>query len=142
VDQQSNKISLSIEPKAAPKKINYPATDTIVDGKVEKVMPFGIFVRITEDVTGLVPNSEMGTARGTDHTKTFAPGTPMQVLITDVDAEKGRVSLSRKGIIQKEEQAELKYYRETEAKETKSENGLSNFGELLKAKLEEKGLKN
>jgi small subunit ribosomal protein S1 len=141
VDPQSNKISLSIEPKAAPKKINYPATDTIVNGKVEKVMPFGLFVRISDDVTGLVPNSEMGTPRGTDHTKTFTPGTPMQVLITDVDAEKGRVTLSRKGIIQKEEQAELKYYRETEAKETKSENGLSNFGELLKAKLEEKGLK-
>jgi len=98
-------------------------------------------VKISEDLTGLVPNSEMGTPRGTDHTKTFLSGSPMKVLVIDVDSEQGKVTLSRKGIIQKEEEAELKYYRESEAKETKSENGLSNFGELLKAKLEEKGLK-
>jgi small subunit ribosomal protein S1 len=141
IDEQSKKISLSIEPKTPPKKISYPATDTLIDGKVEKVMPFGIFVKISEDLTGLVPNSEMGTPRGTDHTKAFAPGSPMQVIVIDVDAEQGKVTLSRKAIIQKEEQAELKYFRDLEAKEMKSENGLSNFGELLKAKLEEKGIK-
>jgi small subunit ribosomal protein S1 len=142
VDQQANKISLSVEPRAVPKKISYPAADTIIDGVVEKVLPFGVFVKISEDLTGLVPNSEMGTPRGTDHTKSFAQGSPMKVLVIDVDTEHGKVTLSRKGIIHKEEEAELKFYRETEAKETKSENGLSNFGELLKAKLEEKGLKN
>jgi small subunit ribosomal protein S1 len=141
VDQQANKISLSVEPRAVPKKITYPAADTILDGTVEKVLPFGVFVKISEDLTGLVPNSEMGTPRGTDHSKSFAQGTPMKVLVIDVDTEHGKVTLSRKGIIHKEEEAELKFYRETEAKETKSENGLSNFGELLKAKLEEKGLK-
>jgi small subunit ribosomal protein S1 len=141
VDQQANKISLSIEPKAAPKNITYPSVDELVDGVVEKVMPFGIFVRINDDLNGLVPNSEMGTPRGTDHTKSFHPGTAMKVLVIDVDTDQGKVTLSRKAIIQKEEEADLRRYRETGAKETKSENGLSDFGELLKAKLEEKGIK-
>jgi|WetSurMetagenome_2_1015567.scaffolds.fasta_scaffold00471_6 small subunit ribosomal protein S1 len=142
VDQQSNKISLSIEPKAPPRKINFPAPDVLIDGVVEKVMPFGVFVKINNDLNGLVPNSEMGTPRGTDHSKTFQPGTPMKVLVLDVDTEQGKVTLSRKAIIQKEEEADLRRFRETEAKETKSENGLSDFGELLRAKLEEKGIRN
>jgi small subunit ribosomal protein S1 len=141
LDQQANKISLSIEPKAAPKKINYPATDELIDGTVEKVMPFGVFVKINNDLNGLIPNSEMGTPRGADHTKTFLPGTPIKALVLDVDTEQGKVTLSRKAIIQKEEEADLRRYRESEAKETKSENGLSDFGELLRAKLEEKGIR-
>jgi small subunit ribosomal protein S1 len=141
VDQKSNKISLSVEPKAAPKKINYPSADEMIDGIVEKVMPFGVFVKINNDLNGLIPNSEMGTPRGTDHSKTFLPGTPMKALVLDVDSEQGKVTLSRKAIIQKEEEADLRRFREVEAKETKSENGLSDFGELLRAKLEEKGIK-
>jgi small subunit ribosomal protein S1 len=141
VDQQSNKISLSVEPKAAPKKISYPATDELIDGVVEKVMPFGVFVKISNDLNGLIPNSEMGTPRGSDHTKTFLPGSPVKALVLDVDTEQGKVTLSRKAIIQREEEADLRRFRETEAKETKSESGLSDFGALLRAKLEEKGIK-
>jgi small subunit ribosomal protein S1 len=140
IDPQASKISLSVEPKAAPKKITYPGADELIDGIVEKVMPFGVFVRINSDLNGLVPNSEMGTPRGTDHAKSFAPGTAMKVLVIDVDTESGKVTLSRKAVIQKEEEADLRRYRESGVKETKSENGLSDFGELLKAKLEEKGL--
>jgi small subunit ribosomal protein S1 len=141
VDPQANKISLSVEPKAAPKKITYPSADELIDGVVEKVMPFGVFVKINSDLNGLIPNSEMGTPRGSDHTKTFLPGTPIKAIVLDVDTEQGKVTLSRKAIIQREEEADLRRYRETEAKETKSENGLSDFGELLKAKLEEKGIR-
>jgi small subunit ribosomal protein S1 len=83
----------------------------------------------------------MGTPRGTDHSKSFSPGTPMKVIVIDVDTDQGKVTISRKAIIHKEEEADLRRYRESGAKETKSENGLSDFGELLKAKLEEKGLK-
>ncbi|MGO9378466.1 MAG: S1 RNA-binding domain-containing protein [Dissulfurispiraceae bacterium] len=140
VDQQSRKISLSVQPKAEPKKVTYPIAGEVIDGIVDKVLPFGIFVKIGEGVTGLVPNSEMGTPRGTDHSKTFLPGSAMQVLVIDVDADNAKVTLSRKGVIQKEEADDLKRYRESAAKGAKSESGLSSFGELLKARLEEKEL--
>jgi small subunit ribosomal protein S1 len=140
VDPQSRKISLSVQPKAAPKKITYPSAGEVIDGEVEKVMPFGIFVKIGDGATGLVPNSEMGTPRGTDHTKTFFKGNVMKVLVLDVDADNARVTLSRKGVLHKEEEDDLKSYRAASAKVSKSESGLSSFGELLKARLEEKGL--
>jgi small subunit ribosomal protein S1 len=141
VDPQSRKISLSVQPKSAPKKITYPSAGEVIDGEVDKVMPFGIFVKIGDGVTGLVPNSEMGTPRGTDHTKTFFKGNIMKVLVLDVDPENTRVTLSRKGVLHKEEEDDLKSYRDASAKVSKSESGLSSFGELLKARLEEKGLK-
>lgn len=141
VDEQSKKISLSVQPKAEPKKVTYPIAGEVIDGIVEKVMPFGIFVKIAEGVTGLVPNSEMGTPRGTDHTKSFLPGNAMKVLVIDVDAENGKVTLSRKGVIQKEEADDLKLYTESATRGAKSESGLSSFGELLKSRLEEKEMK-
>jgi small subunit ribosomal protein S1 len=140
VDQQAKQISLAVQPKAEPKKITYPIAGEVIDGIVDKVMPFGVFVKIGEGLTGLVPNSEMGTPRGTDHSKTFLPGSAMQVLVLDVDAENSKVTLSRKGVIQKEEEDDIKSYKEFAAKGSKSESGLSSFGELLKARLEEKQL--
>ncbi|HMK57101.1 MAG TPA: S1 RNA-binding domain-containing protein [Dissulfurispiraceae bacterium] len=140
VDGKAKKISLSVQPKAEPKKVTYPIAGEVIDGFIEKVMPFGVFVKIGDGVTGLVPNSEMGTPRGTDHAKTFLPGSAMQVLVLDVDSDNAKVTLSRKGVIQKEEEDDLKSYRESAARGSKSESGLSTFGELLKARLEEKEL--
>ena len=142
VDPQSRKISLSVQLKAAAKKINYPVAGEVKAGEIEKVMPFGVFVKISDGVTGLVPNSEMGTPRGTDHTKGFLKGDVMKVLVLDVDSDNSRVTLSRKGVLHKEEEDDLKSYREASAKVSKSDSGLSSFGELLKARLEEKGINN
>jgi hypothetical protein len=64
----------------------------------------------------------------------------MKVLVLDVDSDNGKVTLSRKGVLHKEEEDDLKSYRASAAKVEKSESGLSSFGELLKARLEEKGL--
>jgi len=141
VDPQARKISLSVQPKVAPKKVVFPSAGEVIDGNVEKVMPFGVFVKIGEGLTGLVPNSEMGTPRGTDHSKSFSKGDTMKVLVMDVDADNAKVTLSRKGVLNKEEEDDLKSYRETMAKGSKSESGLSSFGELLKARLEEKGIR-
>ncbi len=141
VDTQARKISLSMQPKAEPKKIEYPAAGEVIEGVIEKILPFGVFVKINEGLTGLVPNSEMGTPRGTDHSKTFSQGEAMKVLVLDVDTDNAKVTLSRKGVIQKEEEDQLKSYRESAAKGAKSESGLSSFGELLKARLEEKALR-
>ncbi|HMK61947.1 MAG TPA: S1 RNA-binding domain-containing protein [Dissulfurispiraceae bacterium] len=141
VDSQSKKISLSVQLKAERKQVTYPIAGEVLDGVIEKVMPFGVFVKISDGLTGLIPNSEMGTPRGTDHAKTFLPGSVLQVLVLDVDPENAKMTLSRKGVIQKEEEDDLKRYRETAARGSKSESGLSSFGELLKARLEEKELK-
>ncbi|MEW6116965.1 MAG: 30S ribosomal protein S1 [Nitrospirota bacterium] len=138
VDPQNRKLSLSMQPKREPKKIELPAVGDRFNGIVEKVMPFGIFVKNGNGLSGLIPNSEMGTARGADHNAMFPAGSEMQAIVLEVDQEKGKVLLSRKGIIDKAEQDELKQYKESLKEEEKSSNSLSTLGELLKAKMEEK----
>lgn len=138
VDQENRKISLSIEPRAEPVKAVLPAVGELLDGVVEKVMPYGIFVKMNNGVTGLIPNMEMGTPPGTDHRRMFPPGTEMQVAVVDVDTIQNKVRLSRKTVLEKAAQDEFTQYRESARKSAESFRGFGSFGDLLKAKLEEK----
>ena len=140
VDKDNRKLSLSMQPKREPEKVVYPAVGTLVSGVVEKVMPFGLFLKIEGNVTGLVPNSEMATPAGSDHSRMFPAGTEMQAVVLDVDVDRGRVSLSRKEVLAKKEQDEFKEYKDSVKNDEKPSNGLGSLGELLKAKMEEKKL--
>lgn len=137
-DVQGRRLSLSLQPKAEPKKIALPSEGELVDGVVEKVMPFGVFLKLSSGLTGLIPNSEMATPAGSDHSRMFPAGTEMQVVVMEVDSARNRVSLSRKGVTDKEERDEFKRYKDNSSKEDKSSGGLGRLGEILKAKMEEK----
>jgi len=138
VDQQNRKISLSMQPKVEPAKIILPAVGDILDGTVEKVMPYGIFLKMNDCLTGLIPNQEMGTPSGTDHRRMFPPGTAMQVAVIDVDAASNKVRLSRKAVLEKTAQDEFKQYSESVKNSAESSGGLGSLGDILKAKLKEK----
>ncbi|HEX8948508.1 MAG TPA: S1 RNA-binding domain-containing protein [Dissulfurispiraceae bacterium] len=138
VDLPSRKISLSLQPKPEPKKVVYPAVGELIDGIVEKVMPFGVFLKMSSGVTGLIPNSEMGTPGGSDHSRMFPVGSEMKAVVMEVDAERGRVSLSRKEVLSKEEHDEFRRYKDSVRKDERSSGGLGRLGELLKTKMEEK----
>jgi small subunit ribosomal protein S1 len=140
VDPENRKISLSMQPKMKPDKIVFPSASELIEGIVEKIMPFGIFLKIDNGLTGLIPNSEMGTPRGTDHSKMFSVGTSMQAVVIEVDTEKGKVSLSRKRVKEKEEEEEFNHYKNMVKKEEKFSRSLRTLGEILKAKMEEKKL--
>jgi len=137
VDPQNRKVSLSMQPKVEPVKIVLPAIGEILDGTVEKVMPYGIFLKMNSGITGLIPNIEMGTPSGTDHRRMFPPGTAMQVAVLDVDTEKNKVRLSRKAIVEKAAQVEFNEYKES-VSPAESSGSLGNLGDIIKAKLEEK----
>jgi small subunit ribosomal protein S1 len=134
VDPEKRKLSLSLQAKVDQEEVTYPEVGEILEGAVERVMPFGVFVKLPSGVTGLVPNSEMGTPRGTNHNKMFAPGAPMQVAVTVVDLAKGKVTLSRNAVSEQSDRAEFERYRSTG--EDKGAAGLGSLGELLKARLD------
>ncbi len=140
IDAEHRKISLSIRPKPKPKKINFPKVGEQIEGVVKKIMPFGISVKMKNGLTGIIPNHEMGTARGTDHSKMFPIGTNIQVVVADVNTGQGKIKLSRKGLIEMEEQAEVDRYKNAikEHDKNKSTGSFMSLGELLKAKMEEK----
>jgi small subunit ribosomal protein S1 len=69
----------------------------MVEGIVESVAPFGVFVALAPGVTGLLPNSQTGLPRGTNAARAFAPGQSAKVQVVSVDAKRKRISLGREG---------------------------------------------
>lgn len=140
VDTESRKISLSMQPKVEPKKIILPKVGELIDGVVDRVMPYGIFLRMSNGLNGLIPNSEMGTPAGTDHKRMFPSGTEMQVVVVDVDAGSNKVRLSRKAVLENAAKQEYDEYV-TSVKQAESRSGgLGSLGDILKAKFQEKSL--
>ncbi len=140
VDPENRKLALSMQPKIKPEKIVFPSAGELIEGLVEKIMPFGIFLKMDNGLTGLIPNSEMETPRGTDPSKMFSVGTSIQAVVIEVDTEKEKVRLSRKRVKEKEEEEEFNHYKNMVKKEEKSSRSLRSLGEILKAKMEEKKL--
>ena len=138
VDPEKGKISLSLELKPKPEDIELPGKGEVVEGLVDKVMPYGIFLKMSSGLTGLIPNAEMGTSRGTDHSQMFPAGTDMQAVVIEVDKKHHRVRLSRKAVDKKIEQDEYNRYKKSADTQEISSNGMGSLGELLKAKMEER----
>src|SRR5438477_124348 len=86
------------------------AVGVVLTGTVDRVEPFGVFVRLGPGQTGLVPNAELGTARGTDHRRMFPAGSEMKVLVLALEEGGRRIRLSREKALVHEEQAETQAY--------------------------------
>ncbi|MDA8083412.1 MAG: 30S ribosomal protein S1 [Nitrospiraceae bacterium] len=138
VDPANRKISLSLQPKVEPKKIELPNVGDLLDGVVDKVMPFGVFVKMKNGLSGLIPNAETGTPAGTDLKKVFPAGMAIQTVVTEVDTSSNKIRLSKKAIQEKAAQDEYDEYLESARKVEKSSGGFGSLGEILKAKMEEK----
>jgi translation initiation factor 2 alpha subunit (eIF-2alpha) len=63
------------------------------------------------------------------------------VVVAEVDTDRGKVILSRRGVTEKEEQEEFNRYKDMVEREDKSSSSLGSLGEKLKAKIEEKKIK-
>ena len=121
-------------------KVNFedillPSTGDLVEGAVERVISAGVLLKIKDGLTGFIPNSEMGTIKGTNHNLMFPPGTSMQAIVVEIDRKRNRVTLSRSKVDEKVERDTYEQYRDKTHEEEKSSGGLGSLGELLKAKL-------
>ena len=76
IDPAKRRIGLALAPDSAAAGDQVESTVTVgavMLGTVERVESFGAFVRLGPGQTGLVPNAELGTQRGTDYRKAFRP---------------------------------------------------------------------
>ena len=114
IDPDKRRISLALAPEGATpgEQAEEPtlAVGAVMMGTVERVEPFGVFVRLGPGRTGLVPNAEMGTQRGTDHRRDFSPGTEVKVVVLAIEDGGKRIRLSRSKALVHEEQAETQAY--------------------------------
>jgi len=88
-----------------------PKTGDLVMGKVERVEKFGVFLRLGTGRTGLIPNNELGTPRGTDHRKMFPVGTEMRAEVIESDPGGRKIRLSVSKAEGREEREALDRYR-------------------------------
>ncbi len=65
-----------------------------IKGRVVKVMPFGLFVEIIEGVVGLIHRSDLPVDESEDLEKHFWVGDHVAAVITHIDPDRRRVSLS------------------------------------------------
>ncbi len=66
----------------------------IVEGTVDHAAAPGVFVQLEPGLTGLIPNSEITVAPGSDPSKAFMPGEKVPVRVMSVDTNRKRISLS------------------------------------------------
>jgi small subunit ribosomal protein S1 len=143
VDRKARRISLSklsqAEEKALaegvdPKSGRPPKPGQHLTVIVEKVEHAGLLVQVPgvfgRRGRGFIPNSEMGTERGTDHRRGFPPGTQVPAKVVGVDRD-GGYRFSRKAVAFEEEKRAVQDYRREAAR-----HGLGTFGDILRAKLE------
>jgi small subunit ribosomal protein S1 len=123
------------EKPARPAPPPRPKVGDVVEAGVDKIEPFGLFVRFAGG-RGLVPASETGTPRGADLRKAFKVGDAFRALVTDID-ERGRFRLSRTEAEQAAERAEAQEYL-AKASPRASGKGFGTLGDLMRARLEKK----
>jgi len=110
-------------------------------GKVSRLAPFGAFVTLEEGVDGLLHISKLGAGRRLSHPReAVKEGEILEVKVEQVDRENRRISLSLAEVsrAQEEEEKTLEDFRR---QADSVSQGMGTLGDLLKAKLEQKGKK-
>lgn len=119
---------------------NYPE-GSFHRGKVSRLAPFGAFVTLEEGVDGLLHISRLGAGRRLSHPReAVKEGEILEVKIEQVDRESRRISLSLAEVsraAEEEAQTLETFRRQAES----APQGMGTLGDLLKAKLEQKGKK-
>ena len=100
IDQENQKISLGMkqieEDPWGMLDDKYPA-NTRLEGTVRSLTNFGAFVEIEDNIDGLVHISDMSwTRRIRQASEMFSKGDMISVVVTEIDVERRRISLSHK----------------------------------------------
>lgn len=110
-----------------------PLVGAVLEGQVDSVANFGVFVVLGPGRKGLIPNSEMGTPRGTDHRQQFPAGTRVRVKVLEVTDNGRRIRLSRRAVIEEQERGEVDEY--LQSKGGSEDVSFGTLGDIIKKKL-------
>ena len=90
---------------------------TVIDGEVNKVTPFGVFVRLDDEINGLIHISEISDGEVSDINQVVKAGDKIEAKIIAIDPEEHRVGLSVKALNEKSEKKKKSDETEEEAEE-------------------------
>lgn len=126
IGKEGDKISLSMKRLipdpwiTASKKYK---VGTVIDGEVNRITPFGAFIKLDEEINGLIHVSEISEEEVTDATQVLKVGDHVKAKIISIDPEEHRVALSIKAMSEKpakKKKAEKDEGEESEKKEKKT----------------------
>jgi small subunit ribosomal protein S1 len=120
IDGDKRRVALALAPEGAEpgaQMHSSVAVGAVLTGTVEKVEPFGVFVRLGPGQTGLIPHAEISSARG-DLRKAFPAGSEVKVLVLAIEEGGRRIRLSQAKALAQEEQAETQAYLRDETKKS------------------------
>jgi len=101
VDPKERRISLSIRAlKTDPWRqfVERFAIDTVVEGQITEIKDFGAFMKITDDVDGLIHVSEISDQRIATPSEVLSVGDKVQAKIIGINEEKKQVRLSMRNL--------------------------------------------
>jgi small subunit ribosomal protein S1 len=105
---------------------------SIAQGKITRLERFGAFVELAPGLEGLIHISELDDQRVDSPERVVRVGEELNVKVLDANAEKQRISLSRKEAIRQQEQENMKQYLSGQEKKSKS----GGFGAALQQALQ------
>ncbi len=105
-----------------------------VEGTIENVADFGVFVELEPGLSALIPMSELGIGRDEDPTAIFKPGQPVTTKVLSIDEGRQRMSLSVKAFKRDQERAEYAGHMDAGS----DEPTVTGFGAALMNALEKK----
>ena len=137
-DAAARKISLVPAPEGAAAGSAAHAASVvpgaIVKAVVDRIESYGVFVQIEgtrgRAGRGLIPNSDLGTPRGSDVRKHFAEGATLMAKVVEIGD--GRLRMSIRAIKDDEERAAYEGYQ---SKATGGTARMGTLGDLMKIKL-------
>lgn len=123
-DKEAGKISLSYrknEDNPWEKLKNEYPVGTIVDAKIVGLTPYGAFANFLPGVDGLIHISQISNKRIGEPKDVLSIGDEVKVIITDIDFENHRISLSIKATLEENAQADSTEPEENTSVEAEAE---------------------
>ncbi|NLN61710.1 MAG: S1 RNA-binding domain-containing protein [Myxococcales bacterium] len=131
LDADKQKIGLSLKslsPDPWDAFVAHTAAGAVLEGTVTRLVSFGAFVAVSDEVEGLVHISQLRVGQHVSHPReVVSVGAKVSVRVLEIDDAQRRISLSMVDVDKEEEAAIVSQFRET-----KSSVSMGTFGDLLK----------
>lgn len=121
---EGDKISLSMKrltPDPWQRATDKYKVGKIVKGKIDRITQFGVFIKLEEDINGLIHLSELSHELVKDPHKIVKIGQEVEAKIITVDTTEHRIGLSLKALQEPPKEDEKEAEKEEKAKEKKVE---------------------
>lgn len=97
---------------------------TVVEGQVERIAPFGVFILLEPAITGLLPSSQLPRTQP-GAASSYAAGQKVSVQVLAVDPHKRRISLALPGAQVSGTQHDYRDYMRKQREQQSSSSGLN-----------------